>query len=470
MKTILKIHTIAALLTGFAYLSFGQGIGINQNSAPADESAILDVSSTTKGMLVPRMTTTQREAITDPATGLIVYDNTLNAFWYYEGAEWKNIAPTALRTTSAGTILIGEGTGAAAVDVGHTIAIGNNALSSISTGGNNFSVAIGWNSLAVTKNDFTNSTSNPNTVVNGVNLGVANTAVGHRTLSRNTDGVYNVATGYQALLNNSTGSDLTALGTFSLYSNTTGNGNTAVGLQSMERNIGGNKNTSIGLRSGYQNRTGNGNTSLGYLAGSTGPTNENCTFVGMEADIDQSSASYTNSTAVGYQATITADNQVRIGNADVASIGGQVGWSTLSDGRYKVNVTEDVPGLDFIMRLRPVTYNVDKSKLSKKFNNTDGSVSSKVETGFIAQEVEKAAQDSAFEFDAVNPPQNKDDYYTLSYAKMVVPLTKAVQELQLLIDRQTREIASLKAEVETLKNKDGRSMKADAENTTASLD
>ncbi|MCG8390658.1 MAG: tail fiber domain-containing protein, partial [Cytophagales bacterium] len=124
----------------------------------------------------------------------------------------------------------------------------------------------------------------------------------------------------------------------------------------------------------------------------------------------------------------------------------------------------------FIMRLRPVTYNVDKSKLSKKFNNTDGGVSYKVETGFIAQEVEKAARDSAFEFDAVNPPQNKDDYYTLSYAKMVVPLTKAVQELQLLIDRQNEKIVSLEAEVETLKNHNGRSMNAHVKNTTASPD
>ncbi|MFN3875997.1 MAG: hypothetical protein ACK4L7_08825 [Flavobacteriales bacterium] len=44
-------------------------------------SAILDLQSTTKGMLVPRMTTLQREDIVDPAPGLLVYDTDLGEFW-----------------------------------------------------------------------------------------------------------------------------------------------------------------------------------------------------------------------------------------------------------------------------------------------------------------------------------------------------------------------------------------------------
>ena len=61
------------------------GIGVASPSA----SAILQADSTTKGMLPPRMTTTQRDAITSPATGLIVYDTTVNKLSVYNGTTWK---------------------------------------------------------------------------------------------------------------------------------------------------------------------------------------------------------------------------------------------------------------------------------------------------------------------------------------------------------------------------------------------
>ncbi|MBX7047148.1 MAG: hypothetical protein K1X86_15065 [Ignavibacteria bacterium] len=67
----------------FSNVNFGQGVGVNSSSAAADTSAMLDVSSTTKGMLVPRMTSTQRTAISLPATGLIVYQTDGTAGFYY---------------------------------------------------------------------------------------------------------------------------------------------------------------------------------------------------------------------------------------------------------------------------------------------------------------------------------------------------------------------------------------------------
>jgi hypothetical protein len=65
----------------------GGSVGIGTASPVA--SAILQVDSTTKGMLPPRMTTTQRDAITSPATGLIVYDTTVNKLSVYNGTTWK---------------------------------------------------------------------------------------------------------------------------------------------------------------------------------------------------------------------------------------------------------------------------------------------------------------------------------------------------------------------------------------------
>ena len=69
---------------------------------------------------------------------------------------------------------------------------------------------------------------------------------------------------------------------------------------------------------------------------------------------------YINSTGLGYNADNTASNSVVVGNTSVNSIGGQVGWTTLSDGRFKKNIRNDeVKGLEFITGLQPVTYNYD---------------------------------------------------------------------------------------------------------------
>ena len=65
---------------------------INENGALPDNSAILDVQSTTKGMLVPRMTTAQRSAIASPATGLLVFDTTTGGFWFYDSVDWNDLS------------------------------------------------------------------------------------------------------------------------------------------------------------------------------------------------------------------------------------------------------------------------------------------------------------------------------------------------------------------------------------------
>ena len=60
-------------------------------SATATASAVFEIDSTTKGFLPPRMTTTQKNAIGTPATGLVVYDNTLNKLAIYTGAAWETV-------------------------------------------------------------------------------------------------------------------------------------------------------------------------------------------------------------------------------------------------------------------------------------------------------------------------------------------------------------------------------------------
>ena len=68
---------------------FAQSVSINTDGTQADSSAILDVKSTAKGILIPRVTKAQRDLIPAPAVGLLIYqtDND-NGFYYYNGTAW----------------------------------------------------------------------------------------------------------------------------------------------------------------------------------------------------------------------------------------------------------------------------------------------------------------------------------------------------------------------------------------------
>jgi len=73
--------------------SMAQNVGIGTTTPAA--SAQLDVSSTTKGFLPPRMTTTERNAITTPATGLVIFNTTTNSLEIRNSAAWVSLSPAA---------------------------------------------------------------------------------------------------------------------------------------------------------------------------------------------------------------------------------------------------------------------------------------------------------------------------------------------------------------------------------------
>src|SRR3989339_497225 len=86
----LLIFTVVLLLNSiFSVELFSQNVAVtDDDSYTANSSAILDVKSNTKGLLIPRLTTVQREAINPAAIGLLVFDTDKNSFYYYDGAEW----------------------------------------------------------------------------------------------------------------------------------------------------------------------------------------------------------------------------------------------------------------------------------------------------------------------------------------------------------------------------------------------
>jgi hypothetical protein len=128
------------------------GIGI---TAP-NTSSILDITSTTKGLLIPRMTTTQRNAISTPATGLEIYNTTTNAFNHYNGSAWsatlseRNPLYLTYGTASNSINLISTGSTATTADRGINIGQGNTvgntdgiAIGSVQTISSNNAIAIG---------------------------------------------------------------------------------------------------------------------------------------------------------------------------------------------------------------------------------------------------------------------------------------------------------------------------------------
>lgn len=84
-----RITIILCFLLTLSLPSFTQNAAINSDGSAPDGSAMLDVKSTEKGMLIPRMTSTQRQAISTPAEGLMVYQTDgLPGFYYFDGSNW----------------------------------------------------------------------------------------------------------------------------------------------------------------------------------------------------------------------------------------------------------------------------------------------------------------------------------------------------------------------------------------------
>jgi hypothetical protein len=538
-----------------------------------DVSSLLEISSTTKGMLIPRMTQAQRDAITTPATGLLIFQTDKTpGFYYYSGTAWTAVTPKAkgwlttgnsgtnpstnfLGTTDAEPLVFrvnnlksglidynsfpgntGFGYQTLNANTGnYNCAFGFQALSKNTYGYNN--TATGYQSLASNTGGYYNVAAGTYALYSNID-GSSNIASGYAALFNNTSGVNNIASGYGALYSNTTGFSNIALGAAALYSATTsghqiaigdsallsfkdagepgsgniaigshamaantsgadnvaiglqalssdtsgsfnvaigwgsmnssyGSSNTATGWQSLSLNFNGGGNTATGVDALYGNTSGNNNTADGYLALDQNVTGSGNTAIGYHTNVN--AGNYSNTTVIGSNAIGTANNQVMIGNSSVTSIGGYANWTNVSDGRVKKNIKANVPGLAFINMLQPVTYNLDldaadrliqtpqaKNKDGKTIQPSSEQLTARKQkeqilyTGFVAQDVEKAAKELKYDFSGVDAPQNDRDLYGLRYGDFVVPLVKAVQELSKMNNDKNATIDSLEHKNEDL--------------------
>ncbi|MCF8347242.1 MAG: hypothetical protein K9G61_00390 [Bacteroidales bacterium] len=306
LKRIALMNFLLVFLPFFALTQ----VAINTEGSAADNAAMLDVSSTSKGVLIPRMTLTQRNAIISPVAGLMIYqtDNT-PGYYFHDGSGWKLIGSEAfsiddLSDGKTGGNSVFLGTGAGIQD----------------DGTNNYNSALGVDALHINTSGTYNTACGSSALLNNT-TGNYNTGLGVGSLLTNSTGYENTATGTSSLAGNTSGYANTAFGVNALYTNTTGYYNVALGYYTSKSNGGGIFNTSIGAGAGYYNASGSNNTVVGTFADYYNTSGSNNTLIGCYAGGNNSSHSNTGNVFLGYQAGYneTGSNKLYIENSSTTS-------------------------------------------------------------------------------------------------------------------------------------------------------
>ncbi len=355
MTKSLRLAIIAFVAIIASLTAKSQNVAINNSGATADASGILDVSSTTKGVLVSRMNKSQKSAIATPAIGLLVFQNGPDSigFHYYSGSAWiwlasmNNLDTLTWKTNgNTGTIatnnFIGTRDNVALSfrqnntwlgrwnSISDNYFIGDSSGSFINSGISNtgygaktlFSNTSGFANVAIGNFSLLNNTTGSrNTAVGdsalysqsynpGGNYFSDNTAIGNKAMFYNQptstgNGVKNVAIGNEALYENTTGAQNTAIGVSALRENTTGNANTAVGRSAHRLSKSGSSNSYFGFETGYSDSTGSENTGIGTYALHNHQNGDRNTGIGYYALAGDTSGNY--NTGLGAYTSFTAD-------------------------------------------------------------------------------------------------------------------------------------------------------------------
>lgn len=323
---------------------------------------------------------------------------------------------------------------------GYNTSVGHSALRFSGTSQSN--VAIGYEALYNATNPL-GQTAVGFYALRGLTTGTINCAVGYYALRSNTTGSSNTANGYNALQANISGSNNSAFGAEALRANTTGSTNTAIGNNALYTATDSGNNTAVGASALYtlgtvsydntalgrealsQQTSGSANTAVGSQALGGLTTGQNNTAIGRLSGYSGTNDITTgsNNILIGYNAQATSStvsNQITLGNASISSLRCAVTTITsLSDARDKKNVADLQAGLDFVNRLRPVTFD---------WNCRDGSKVDVPDSGFIAQDLKQVQQDTGVTIEGL-VYESDPDRLEAGYGKLLPVLVKAIQEL-----------------------------------------
>jgi hypothetical protein len=328
-----------------------------------------------------QLTTAERDAISSPLAGMLIYNTDINSVEGYNGTAWNSI---------------GGGGGASAI----------NDL----TDGVADATQVGLGTGALVTSTGTDNTAVGICALNTNTTGSCNTAMGRDSLRCNTTGSNNTAQGFASLCSNTSGSCNTAVGAYSLLFNTTGSNNTAQGFASLSSNTTGFSNTAQGTFSLRFNTTGNLNTAVGRNSASTLTTGSNVTALGYNAQ----------------PSSATATNEITLGDTNVTNLRcNDTTISSLSDERDKDNIKDLNWGLEFIKDLRPVKFD---------WNRRDRTMQGQKDLGFIAQELDTVEEKyQSHPYTRLVHKENPNRWEA-DPMKTYPILVKAVQELSKRLD------------------------------------
>lgn len=258
------------------------------------------------------------------------------------------------------------------------------------------------------------------------NSGGCNTGIGGNTLQNGT-GDCNTATGHNSLKNITSGAQNLGVGYYSLKCLTTGS-----------------CNVGIGSYAGNFLTTGFGNTFVGHGSKTCCVGSQRATIIGSESVSCNSC-----STVLGTNSCACTDG-IAIGNGVCAGTsttrwGSTLNnvcncvwnnWATFSDSRDKTDILDltDNLGIDFIRELKPVVYRNDPRQSYVKlcgyeYGTKDGSLKTiKRNYGFIAQDVEGAAKELDFKFEAIKYNEENDEY-GLTYSELIASVVKTIKTI-----------------------------------------
>jgi hypothetical protein len=253
-----------------------------------------------------------------------------------------------------------------------------------------------------------------------------NVAIGFNASNVNGDGYSNTAVGYEALFNN-TASENTAIGNECMHDNMTGTGNVAMGQTALRNNIDGNFNTAIGWdamkeASGSSNTAmgasalkfnqyGSGNVAIGLGTLEACLSGSNNTALGTFANFNPTgTGDYQNSTAIGFEATINASNQMILGNAAVQELYCMGAYNSTISG---VAPNLYVDGSGKIMRIEnpgDAVQNPNKRMHTIDFITIDASSSQKTSIQFPGANTDFSV--------SISPKSELPDGLILAYARV----------------------------------------------------
>ena len=281
-------------------------------------------------------------------------------------------------TLQVNGIGIGRGAGN---DLQSTV-VGNGALPSITSG--TLNTAIGFATL------------------NACTTGTGNTAVGATALDSLSTANWNVGVGAYALSSIAGGDGNVAVGA-DCMGLAVGSGNTAMGNQAL-RSVSGADNVAIGVEAGFSLSTGQSNVFIGSLSGYSHTTGSNNIAIGLNAGPSTNSVS----------------NTITLGNSSITTLRCQVTTITsLSDARDKTDLKLMGDALNLVRRIQPMHFT---------WNMRDGGKVGEEDTGFIAQQLLSAQEQTGLKIPGLVDETNPDKLEA-GYGKLIPVLVKALQQL-----------------------------------------